>query len=341
MAGRRAQKGTEEERYWATRLQSADFKRGLTNVLRHELQALADARIDDVLKREPGRRLIQWGARAVDRAAVADLALAVDQRLNRRLARRTDSLLELLDPALVADFEAVLEKTAGLTPRAEAFITQLMQQDFVRGLFTDLIYAALLSFYRRVDPLFGGLGVRILESQIKSFIGYFMPMVQDRATAFAIAPANQRLAAAFARAVIQQLLGVPLRRWAELAAAGPRQSVEGFVRRAARDKGLGTLAEEMALTVWDELHASGGQRRVGDLLRLDAQAPWLAARWVDAIVPVLARPGVLAFIDDEAAARQRRGAEVVQATSSARRRASSRAPSKARRARPRGRAAPS
>jgi hypothetical protein len=208
MAGRHVHIGTVEERYWATRVQSAAFKRALTELLRDELLALAGARIGNVFEHERGRRFIrQWDARVVDREAIAELALGVNRRLTRRLARRKDSLLDLLDPALVADFEAVLEQTARLTPRTEALITRLMGQDFMRGLFTDLIYAALVSFYQRVDPLFGGLGVRALETQIKSFIGYFMPMVQKRATAFAIAPDNQRIASGFGQVFVRQLLG--------------------------------------------------------------------------------------------------------------------------------------
>lgn len=339
MAGQRVHKGAAEERDWATRVRSADFKRALTELLRDELRALAGARIGDVFEHEWGRRFIrQWDARAVDRAAIAELALDIDRRINRRLARRTNSLLDLLDPTLVADFEAVLEQTARLTPRAEAFITRLMGQDFMRGLFTDLIYTALVSFYQRVDPLFGGLGVRVLEPQIKSFIGYFMPMVQERATAFAIAPGNQRIAAAFARGFIRQLLGVSLGRWAELAAAGPRQSVEALVRRAVSNARLGALLQQVALAVWDEIHAAIGQRRVGDLLRLEAQASWHAERWVEAILPVLARPAVLAFIGDEAAGERRRTAETVPTTTSTRRRARTRAPRQARGGRPRGRA---
>src|SRR5215468_6002276 len=145
MAARRGGSGTAEQRYWAARVRSPAFKRALVGMIEDELRALANARVGDVLERKVGERIIRrWNRGAVDRAAITELALDVNRRLTRRLARRRDSLLELLDPALV-------------------------------------------SFYRRVDPLFGGLGVRVLEPQIKSFIGYFMPMVQGRVAAFAAA----------------------------------------------------------------------------------------------------------------------------------------------------------
>ena len=307
MAARRGGSGTAEQRYWAARVRSPAFKRALVGMIEDELRALANARVGDVLERKVGERIIRrWNRGAVDRAAITELALDVNRRLTRRLARRRDSLLELLDPALVAQLDGVFEQFVRLTPRAEEFIALLMGQEFMRGLFTDLIYSALVSFYRRVDPLFGGLGVRVLEPQIKSFIGYFMPMVQGRVAAFVAAPANQRIAAAFARAVARQLLGVPLRGWAELAAAGPRQAVEAFVRRAAANARLGSLTEQVALAVWDELYTAIAPRKIGDLLGLDPRM-WRAEDGADALVPALARPAVLAFIVAEMAGRRSAG----------------------------------
>ena len=307
MAGRRGGSYTAEQRYWAARVRSPAFKRALIGMLEGELRALANARIGDVLEREAGPRLIRrWRSSAVDRAAIAELALDVNRRLTRRLARRRDSLLELLDPALVAELDAVFEQFARLTPRGEEFIALLMGQEFMRGLFTDLIYSALVSFYRRVDPLFGGLGVRVLEPQIKSFINYFMPIVQARAAAFATAPANQRIAAAFARAIARQLLA---RLTAPLGRARGRRSasVDGSVRaRSGGQRQVGRPRATGSAGRWDELYAAIAPRKVGDLLGLDAQALRRAERAVDTILPALARPAVLAFIGAEVAGRAQR-----------------------------------
>jgi hypothetical protein len=56
------------------------------------------------------------------------------------------------------------------------------------------------------------------------------------------------------------------------------------------------------------LHVRAGRAvarpgRLGELLHLDAQADWLAARAVELILPLLARDSVLRFIASEAARR--------------------------------------
>lgn len=298
MAGRR---GGDAQSYWASRLASPDFARDLGELLRGELQALAELRIGDLIDREQGRRIIRHvEARLVDRVALADVAVAIGKRLGRRTERRRDSLLDLLDADVVSDLEGILDEATRLTPRAERFVSALMGQDFMHGLFTDLIYSALISFYRRADPLFGGLGMRMLEPQIKSFIRSFMPMVQERATAFIVRPDNQRVAAALARFALRQVLGLPLAAWGEIGRAAPRQQTA--LRRAARNADLSVLVREAAVALWDELYAAVANRRLGELLRVDREALWLAQRGVEMVLPLLARPLVIAFIAAEAAA---------------------------------------
>ncbi len=289
-------------RYWKTRIRSAAFKRTLVDRVRDELRSISAERIEDVLDSELVRRVIrEFDTRVIDRETVADLVIQGNRRMTRRLERRTESLLDLLDPELVAGLEALVEQQARLAPREEEFIAQVMRQEFMGGLFTDLIYSALVSFYRRVDPLFGGLAVRALEAQIKAFIRFFMPMVEKRATAFAIAADNRQILARFARAIVRELLGVPLRRYATLASSGPRRSAEAFIRRAARSPKLGAQLREATLAAWDDLYAAIRHRTVGDLLPIDEQAPWLAEQCVEFIVSALSRPRLLEFLAAEVA----------------------------------------
>ena len=295
--------------YWAARVRSPAFKRALVAVVRDQLRALAAEPIGALLDRERVRQLMrEWDARVVERAAMVEVVLESGRRLGRRLTKRSQSLFDLLDPALLDELDAVIADQMRLTPRAEAFIARLMGQEFMRGMFTDLIYSALVSFYRRVDPIFGDLAVRALEGQIKSFIRLFMPMVQKRATAFAIAADNRGIVAGFARAVVHQLFGVPLGRWVSLAEAGPRQSIETLLRHAATNPRLVELGRQASLAAWDELHAVLRHRTLGELLRLDAQATWLAERAAALVSSALERPAVLEWIAAEAALAQRVGA---------------------------------
>jgi hypothetical protein len=290
---------TSQGGYWDKRLGSRAFSQALTDALARELRLLAQARVADVLDPEWIRAAIRgWDTRLIDRARLAELVVAVHRRATGRLRRRRESLLDVLDRQLVADFETLLAAGA---ERTEAFVGDLMRQEFVRRLFTDIIFTAIVSFNQKVNPLFGGLTMRVLEDQIKGFIRMFMPMLLEQATAFVVNPDNQRIGRDFTREVMRQLLDQPLHAFAVTAAPAQRRQVEAAIRRAVRDARLDAVIREAALATWDDLYGVLREQRVGEVIRLDEQADWLAEQCVRIILPVLARPEVVRLIASEAA----------------------------------------
>lgn len=303
MATRTPARGAKPTQYWQRRLAAPAFRRALTAAIAAELRALARQRVGQVIDPRQVRELIeQWDARMVQRAVLAEAAVAAGRRGAHRLAGRRESLLDLLDAELIEELETAIDAGLELGARGREFITALMEREFVRGLFTDVIFTALVSFQRKANPLFGALAVRALEDQIKGFIGLFMPMLQAQAIAFAVDRANQRAVLDFARAVARQLLALPIGQVAALAAREGGESLDGFARRAAADPRLADLARRAALAVWDDLFAVLKRRRVGELLRLEEHADWLAGRAVALLLPLLARPALVALIGAEGAA---------------------------------------
>ena len=179
--------------YWKKRLASPAFRRTLSAAIAAELRAVGRLRVGQMLDPRIVRDVIRhWDVRVADQAALAEVVIAANRRGGRRLAAHRESLVDLLDPTFVAELERVIDAGLELTGRGRGFLTALIEREFVRGLFTDLIFTALVAFQRRANPLFGGLAVRALEDQIKRFIGLFMPMLQKQAVAFALDRANQR-----------------------------------------------------------------------------------------------------------------------------------------------------
>jgi hypothetical protein len=305
MATKRAAPTSNQARYWARRVASPAFRRGLTEIIAAELRALAKQRVGQVIDPAAVRELIaHWDTRIAARGALAEAAIGAGRRTARRLAGRRDALADLLDDELVAEIEATIDAGLELSERGRDFITALMERELIRGLFTDLIFTALVSFQRKANPLFGALAVRALEDQIKSFIGLFMPMLQAQAIAFAVDRTNQRAVLDFARAVARQLLATPIGRYADVAASASGDALATLVRHAAANDRLAELGQRAALIAWDDLFAEVKQRRIGDLVRLEAHADWIAARAVAALLPLLQRPSVLAFIAAEVDAAQ-------------------------------------
>ena len=301
------------ERYWRRRVRSPAFRRALTALLTRELHALSRERVRDVLDPDLVRATIrEWGGKIFNRQIVADMVIEVNRRAAARLKKQRASVLGMLDTQLVADLDALLEEDIRLSRHAEDFVSQMMQQEFVRCLFTDIIFTSIVSFHERVNPFFGGITVRLLQEQIKGFIDLFMPMLQEQAAAFAVDKENQRILLDFTRSIIRHLLDEPLAHYAVMVSSGQKRKVEALVRNAIADLGanakMDKLVREMALALWEGVYRTIRDKRVGELLQLDEHVGWLAKRSVAAIMPVLSRPAMVQFVAAEftlAATKQR------------------------------------
>jgi len=296
----RTDKPKADVAYWQRRLHSPAFKKNLTAVVRRELIVLAGQRVGDVVDAAWIRSTIgEWDTRMIDRSQLTELVVAALRPTARK--RRSEAPRRALGAQLISDFDAFIREGFALSADAEDTIAAIMRQDFVRGLFTDIIYSAMVSFNERVNPFFGALTMRALEEQIRGFIRLFMPMLQRQATAFIIAEANQRVAMEFFSAVLRQLLERPLPRYVEAMTAGRRRRLEVLIRHALANADLQSVVREAALTAWDDIYVLAADRRVGDLLRLEEQAGWFAERCVELIVPALSRSHLLEFIAAETA----------------------------------------
>jgi hypothetical protein len=188
-----------------------------------------------------------------------------------------------------------------LSENVENLIAETLRQEFVHNLFVEIIHTSIVSFNKRVNPLFGGLTSSMLEGQIKSFIRMFMPMVQEQAVAFAISKGNQRIFLEFARSIVRLFLDVPLASFASMVSAQQRKQIEKLIKQAVGNPKLDALGRQFAISVWDDLYAKISKRRVGDLINVDEYATRLADPLADLILAGLTRPGIIDLVAEEAA----------------------------------------
>ncbi len=290
--------------HWARRVRSAAFRQALVGLITGEVRALSRERVRDVIDRSKVRRLIdEWDPTMVDDRAVADLLIAGGQRVRARLRKQSASVRSKLGARLAEDIDALVRAGVQLSEHAEDLIADTMRQEFMRRLFGDLMFTSLVAFQEKVNPFFGGITIRLLEERIRGFIDLFMPLLQEQATAFAISSQNQRVLRDFFRAIVSHLLEEPLSHYADLTAPEQLRTIESLLHRAivaARaDTKLQELMREMALAFCDDTFALIGNKRIGELLALDAHAGWIAEHAADAIVPLLSRPAVLQFVAAE------------------------------------------
>jgi hypothetical protein len=174
-----------------------------------------------------------------------------------------------------------------------------LRQEFVHNLFVEIIHTSIVSFNKRVNPLFGGLTSSMLEGQIKSFIRMFMPMIQEQAVAFAISKSNQRIFLDFSRSIVRLFLDVPLASFASMVSAQQRQQVEKLIRHAIGDTKLESLGRQLAVSAWDDIYAKINKRKVGNLINVEQHARKLADRFADLVLAGLTRPGIIDLVVEE------------------------------------------
>jgi hypothetical protein len=282
--------------YWQRRVSSPAFARELTVLIAEDLRALADQRFKDVVDLRLIRELIERTDALLAVDAVSAVAVSVRTAVRARMRKAKRPLRDVVGAQLVSDIEAMLDDATNLPHQAEAIIERMMQRELVQSLMTDLVYTAIVSFNRRVNPLFGNLALMAVDSQIKSFIRMFMPMLQQQAAAFLIDRRNHALFADFARAAARQILNEPLAQLVELFDRGSDREAEAFITRAARNPQVRRLARDLALTLSEAALKQLSAKRVGTVLLLDANADWLAKRLSTPLLAVFKRPHVSAFV---------------------------------------------
>lgn len=243
--------------------------------------------------------LRRHGPGFVKRTDLAELVERVAERVVAELKARNKSLLGLVDRELSATIDSILDEDPVLSEGLEDFVGTLMQQEFIKRLFTDIVYTSIVSFNERVNPLFGRLAMGMMEEQIKSFIGLFLPMVLKQATAFAVSRSNQAILFSFTRSIVRQILSEPIPGFLALASPGMRRKLRRLVRQALSDTRLDTFAGEMTLAIWDDLYAQIKHKRLGDLVDLDSHGDWLADRVLELLLPALRKPEIARFIAAE------------------------------------------
>ncbi len=302
MPRKASRKNRSQAEYWQKRMRSAEFKRGLTRLLGEEIKSLSRKRVKYVVDRRLGCKVIQeWDFEIADNRAVVDLVIHAGRLIEKRLTEGKRPLLALLDKELISAIDEILDEGIVLSEPMEHFIASMMRQEFVRSLFTELVHTSIVSFYKKVNPIFGAIAAKVLEDQIRGFIGLFMPMLVERATRFAVDKRNQAIFMDFGRSVMRRLLDEPLPHYFALVSRGQRRRAKVLITKALANQALRSQTRRAAVAVWDHLYKRVQDKRVGELLHLEEHSGWLAERATDAILSALSRPRALRFIAQESA----------------------------------------
>jgi hypothetical protein len=282
---------------WRRRLRSPEFRRALEELVRAEVAEAAALPVRELVDAGAIRAALGGVDPAVPRpAAVAQVAVRINERIEKRLRKERRSVDEMLSGDVRDELDALLDEELPNPEALEEILAQIIRQKFVRKLFAELIHSAILAFNKRVNPFFGGITASMLDAQIKSFIELGMPMLQEQAVAFVLRPANQQFAIDLARSLIRGALAEPLGDLVPRASAAQRRRLERLIARALESERLGTAVPAAAQQLWDDLYAQIRDKKLGQLVDAERLADALVEPVTELAVAALSRPRIAAFL---------------------------------------------
>ncbi|EKD42323.1 MAG: hypothetical protein ACD_73C00206G0002 [uncultured bacterium] len=179
-------------------------------------------------------------------------------------------------------------------------LERIIKEEFIGQLFTDVIHLSIVSFYKKINPFFGGLTVAVLEKQIKGFIGLFIPMVQERAIAFVIHPDNQKILMGFCRSIFFMLISEPMANIMIGPTEKKQKQFETLLGHARLTGAATDLIQEGAVTLLDQLYAYMQKKKLGDFIKLSPKTmDHLASQLVKISLTQLKRDSVQQFFTNE------------------------------------------
>ncbi len=292
----------DDATYWQARLRSSDFRKRLESVVLDELAALGRLRVREVIDvRQVRRSLRAMPARLFDRDILADLVIDLQRRSIARLEKYPGSLRQVLGERVAREIEASVLPDAEAPAELRQAMENLVRQEFVGAMLTDLVFTSLLAFNERINPLFGVFAMRSLEDQIKSFIRAVLPMLQDRIVTFAFSPRNQKIAENLSRTIVRQLMAGRISAFVASQSPYQRSQAERLARELIHSDKVEALSRTLALSWFDDFYAAAQGRRIGELIDLELHGRVLAKTIVSGVIEVLARNSVTALVAAEVA----------------------------------------
>lgn len=297
MAGKRTHHSGDESRAWLTRLNSASFQKALTAALDEEIRNLGTLTLAQVVEPSLVHEAIDgWRMGFLDPKHAVELLVAANDVVVEILRRSGLTPQDLLGAHSAKEMESLLFGDGELSEGAEGFVADLMQQEFTRQLFTEIIFTSIVSFNKKLNP-FGSFAMRAMEDQIKGFIRLFMPMVQNQAAAFAVD--NQEALRDLATKMLREAWRQPLGDFLRAPSAKRRAAATTLLRHALTNATLEELSRTAAHAVWDSICTSFGKHTLGEVLDLDRHTRSIAEKGAEVILPLLGHPAIAAFLHDQ------------------------------------------
>ena len=282
------------------RISTASFKKALTHTVGEEIELLANQSFRQVFDDKSVRAAIKaWDNSALRAAAIAEAVVQIQLQIEKRLRKQRQPLVDLVDGDLIDDIEALLGAEMPSPDALEDLVAQAIRQEFVEALFADIIHSAIVSFNKRVNPLFGGIATSVLEDQIRGFIKLMMPMLQDQAISFVLLQSNRQIVSELSSSITRTILAQPLAGLVPQTSAKYRKRVQGLIEEVLNDDRTEAAAKRVMLDLWTDLYSHFKNKKIGTIFDPRILASCIAEPAAEILIVVLSRSKIAELLTTE------------------------------------------
>lgn len=282
------------------RVQSREFKTALSRAMESEIRDVSKMKIGDYLDAGAVRNLVKHSnSFLLSQNNFTGLIKTQVAALEDYFGKKNISISEILDSKTKQKMSALMTEKYVMSDNAKEFVGKIIRSEFITGLFVNVIHVTLVSFYKKVNPIFGGITTAILENKIKAFIEVMIKVILDQAVSFVVSPANQENLARFSHTVIELLLKEKVIHFFEEMTAERRKKIYALAESVAFSKKIQAQAQEIFLKVFDDFYLSVKNQKAGDFFKLKGQEKTLAGDVADLVIPCLKHKPVVDFLVQE------------------------------------------
>ena len=177
-----------------------------------------------------------------------------------------NSLKKALSPASLKALEDILDEPILLTDSSKEFIDKIVHSAFIKNLFSETIHVSIVSFYKKVNPLFGGLATSVLEKQIRGAIDFIIDKVLDVATLFIVSEKNMDRFSDFLKAVVLLSLEEPLNHYYKQLTPGHTKKIVHFLLELQMSSQFETWIKERVITAVELVYDEFGDEKIGTII---------------------------------------------------------------------------
>lgn len=286
--------------YLQERVESKAFKKSLEKIIYKQIQKGLKLPIKDVLPYEIGRQFIdEFDVFMFNPASFIQIFQLFLQSLEYYFEDTNETLIDFLGQSSVKDIENILNEKYVMSENVERIVREVMHSDFIKSLFTEAVHLSIVSFYKKVNPIFGGMTAKVVEKQVKGLIKPLIKIVVDSAAEYVIRKENQQQLTEFLKNLMILIVNEPVENVFLEFSPRHRKKSETLLKNLAKNSTFEKKMRKIILYTYEYMYEQISTQKVELFIAKESQVKKLAYWGIEFLLVVIKQDEVISFLADE------------------------------------------